>query len=365
MSMNMPRGVLHVVTLSELGGAQRYLAELAVRQAALGIRVDVATGSPGWLTEQSAFTRVRLIPGLVRPIAPRSDWRALAHLLSVLRLSDYDVVHTHTSKAGVLGRLAARIARIQTVAHTSHGSVLAERLPVHKRTAVFAAEQAATMLTDRLFAVCDSDAKFLRRHLFLSCPIEVMTIVPAYIRQRQFRWRITEDNRWRCVALGNAYWNKGYDVLVRAIALVVPHFPRLALTIVGDGPELETIERIIGELGLQDIVELAGSRRDVEAYLSGAGLFIMSSRKEGLPLALLEAMAAGLPIAATNVGGIADLIGKAVHLVPKDDPVALAAQISRYLADDALRIDAGQRARHAYEAIEAQDRGDRISSMYT
>lgn len=358
--------VLHVITAAELGGAQRYAAELARRQRCCGHEVELATARPGWLTDQAdGFAALHFVPELVREIAPRRDGAALLALFRLARRRRYDVVHTHSSKAGVVGRVAAAAAGVPFVAHTSHGSPLAERLSLGRRAAYWIAEQAAALVTDRLFAVSETERAFLRRSIRTRPgALRVMTIVPAHIRALPRAWSLGEDRRWDLVAVGNLYANKGYDVLLDAVALLAGDHPRLRLTIYGDGPERAGLAARIGRLRLGERVLLGGRLDGVASALAGAGVYVLPSLKEGLPLALLEALATGAPVAATDVGAVREVLGPAVPLARPGDPAALARLIVELLSSDDRRLAVARAARAAYERLLARDDPNLACGMY-
>src|SRR5207247_3601899 len=137
------------------------------------------------------------------------------------------------------------------------------------------------------------------------------------------------------VAVGRLAHVKGFDVLLEAVALVRQAMPEFSLRIVGDGPERAALERLISDLHLADSVELVGYKEDPTGHFEEAGLYLLSSRSEGIPLTLLEAMACGLPLVATAVGGVPEIVSdeKEGLLVRPEDPVALFRAILRLPAD--------------------------------
>jgi len=357
--------VLHVITKGELGGAQRYLAELARRQRSFGFDVELAAGTRGWLTCQGAFSAVHDVPQMVRELDPRRDAAALGSLRRLLRRERFDVVHTHSSKAGTLGRVASVLERVPFVAHTSHGTPLAERISATRRVIYWAAEQLGALATDRLFAVSEVERDLLRRSLLVRRgALRVMTIVPDDVRGISATWHLSEANRWDLVAIGNLYRNKGYDVLLEALPVLVARHPKVRLRVFGDGPERSSLQAQIQRLGLAAHATLPGVTHDVQAELLRAGIFVMPSRKEGLPLALVEAMAAGVPIVATQVGAVGATLGPGVERARPEDPADVARILERLLATDQLRIATGVAGRAALDRLTARDDPSAVRSMY-
>jgi glycosyltransferase involved in cell wall biosynthesis len=358
--------ILHVITLGELGGAQRYVAELARRQRSCGSEVEVAAGTTDWLVDQQeSFSSVHRIPQLQRQISPRADLAALRALVTLITSGKFDVVHTHSAKAGILGRVAAALRRVPIVAHTSHGTVLGEKLPAYRRALYWSAERFATSLTDKLFAVSETERSLLQRSLRKPRPsIRVMTLVPRYVRLITARWSPTGGCPSDLVAIGNLYPTKGYDVLLRSLSLLSDRRPDVRLTIYGRGPELSALEACATQLRIRDRVVFAGHTSDAPARLASAGVFVMPSRKEGLPLALLEAMATGVPVAATNVGAIGEALGPDIPLARPEDPSDLSEKLESLLASDHLRVSTAAAARTSFERLAARDDPRDACSMY-
>ena len=358
--------VLQLITRSELGGAQRYVAELARRQRACGFDVELATGRLGWLSSQEGcFVRIHRIPDLVREISPARDLSALFGLVRFLRRERFDVVHTHCNKAALLGRIAAAIAHVPLIAHTSHGTILAEAVSSARHAMYLGAEQIGAILTHRLFAISEWERALLQRSVRTRPgALRVMTLVPEHIRTSPAAWTLREEWRWDLVAVGNLYPNKGYDVLLPAVAELARSYPLLRLTIYGDGPEQASLEAQIERLGLRGRVQLGGQVNEVACRIASAGVFVLPSRKEGLPLALLEAMATGAPIVATDVGAVREVLGADVSLARPREPSELARLLDDVLSSDDRRRTAGCSGRAAYERLVARDDPSRTSAMY-
>jgi len=357
--------ILQLITRSELGGAQRYVAEIARRQRQHGFDVELATGALGWLSDQhESFAKVHRIPDLVRQIDPARDSAALVTLAKFLRDGRYDVVHTHCNKAGLLGRIAAAIARVPVVAYTSHGSSLAESLSP-KHAMYWVSEQLGARLTDRLFAISETERAMLLRSVWMDAEIlRVMTVVPEHIRTMPAEWELHENARWDLVAVGNLYPNKGFDVMLPAMAELAKRYPRLRLVIYGEGPQRPLLEADIARLGLRDRVVLWGQVTDVSNRILQAGIYVLPSRKEGLPLALLEAMATGVPIVATDVGAVREVIGPDVALARPVDPGALVRVLDDLLSSDERRLAQAHAGRAAFERLLPRDDPSLTPLMY-
>jgi glycosyltransferase involved in cell wall biosynthesis len=333
---------LIVVTLAETGGAQTYVASL-LPALVDEFEVVVAAHGPGPLLEAArrAGARVVALEHVRRPLSPWRDVRGLLELVALLRRERPDILHAHSSKAGVLGRLAAALSgvpiRIFSVhgwafsAHTGLASMLylwAERAmrPLTTLTVCVAESERAAGLASR---VCDPE-----RTIVIRSGVDAQAPIP------------TRDDGAdpTLVAVGRLQRPKDPLTLARALGRLQARF---SAVIVGDGPDRPRLEAEIRRLGLERAVVLTGNSADVADLLSRADVFVLSSTSEGLPLSILEAMAAALPVVATSVGGVPEAVeeGETGLLVPPRDPVRLAAALERLLVDPGLRRRLGSNGR--------------------
>ncbi len=339
--------VLVVITRSEPGGAQVHVRDLVL---GLASRYDiaVAVGDEGFLTEALTAAGIRVFPiaGLQREVAAGSDLVALRSLRALIRQLRPALVHTHSTKAGLLGRLAARSMGVPVI-HTAHAWSFSDGIPWSRKGWAIPVEAAAGRLTDRFIVVSAAD------------------------REVGMRWRVARDAQVRIVHNGVPEGGaraqvqggdppvvamvarmaapKDHGLLLRAIAQVEAPY---SLWLIGDGPERPAVEAEIARLGLADRVRLLGERRDVPALLAQAQIFVLVSRQEGFPLSILEGMRAGLPVIASRVGGVAEAVRPEVTglLVDRDDQPALRQSLHRLLTDPALRVAMGAAGRADFEA---------------
>ncbi len=338
-----PPRVLHVITRLVVGGAQENTLLTVRGLRALGYEVELAVGSEtgpeGSLAIPEGVVAHR-IPTLVREIRPLSDLRALWSLCRLMRRG-YHVVHTHTSKAGVLGRVAARWAKVPLVVHTPHGHVY-HGYGGRLRSRFFVwVERALARWTDALVALTQSEK---REHLREGVGrLEQWAVIPSgvemegYQRQSALRRQdvgLPEDGFVvGCVA--RLVPVKGVEDAIEATAQLRSLSPPVHLVLVGDGPQRPALERLVTALRLQDRVHVLGLRRDVPDLLPLFDVVVLPSRNEGMGRVIVEAQAAGVPVVAARVGGIPDLVVEGITgiLVPPADPGALADAI-RSLAED-------------------------------
>lgn len=306
------------------------------------------------LLEKEAI-RYHLVPSLVRHISPQADLVALWKLIDLLRQEQPHIVHTHTSKAGVLGRLAARITGVPTIVHTPHGHVFYGHFGSISSWIFLQIERALAWMTDELIALTTAEkTEHLERGIGWA---DHFAVVPSGIdidRFKQARKTGKAMPEWfdcppDATVIGSVGWLtdiKGHRFLVDAVAQLKQEHPRLHLVILGDGDQHDTLLRQASKAGISHAVHLVGRREEVELALAGMDCFVLPSLNEGMGRALIEAMAAGLPVIASRVGGIPALIEDEKNglLVPAGDSLALAAALRRILSDPTWACRLGRNA---------------------
>jgi glycosyltransferase involved in cell wall biosynthesis len=300
----------------------------------------VAAHGDGPLRDAALAAGARFVPlrHVRRDLHPAHDALGILELAALMRRERPDIVHANSSKAGVLGRLAAALVGVPVRIFTAHG------------WAFMASSGAASSLyrwADRLMApltsvtICVAQREREAGLAARTCRAERTVVIPTAVDAGERPQPRPERRAPVIVAVGRLAEPKDPLTLVRALARV--RTSAFAARIVGDGPERPALEAEIRVAGLGRTVELTGERRDVPELLREADLFVLSSRSEGAPLSILEAMAAGLPVVASAVGGVPEIVddGTTGLLVPPGDPAALAAALERVLADAALRTRMG------------------------
>jgi glycosyltransferase involved in cell wall biosynthesis len=289
-----------------------------------------------------------VIPELGRAIRPARDLTALIKLVRLFRALRPDIVHTHTAKAGTLGRLAARFARVPVKIHTFHGHVLEGYFPRPVTRAFLEIERRLARTTDRLVTVSPR-LKTQLLAMGIGRP-EQVEVVPLGLDLERFqRARPASPTLRPSLGLaddapllgivGRLVPIKDHVTLFQALARLHTEGRAVHLTIVGDGGERARLEALASSLGLGLRIHFLGWRVDLETILKELDVVICASRNEGTPVALIEAMAAGIPVLSTDVGGVADLVthGLTGWLVSPGDPDAMAKGIRHLLDDGPLR----------------------------
>jgi len=342
--------VLTVITRLELGGAQRVVLHTASHLDREAFEVGLAWGPGDVLDDEArAFDDVEKfeISDLVRPVAPLKDLRALAVLRAAIARFRPQVVHTHSSKAGVLGRLAARMEHVPIVVHTVHGFGFTPLQSPVKRAAFFRAEKLAARWTDHFVAVSGAN-RDRGVELGLWRPDQV-SVIRAGIDLERFRagGDGSASRRQLGIAdgapvvtqIGNFKPQKAPLDFIEAAAQIANDVPDVRFVMVGDGPLRGEAQARAAELGLSDRVIFCGWWDDVPGLLAATSVSVLSSHHEGLPCSVVESLAAGVPVVATAVDGTPEVIRPGVNgeLVAPGDPAGLAAAILAILINDERR----------------------------
>lgn len=340
--------ILHLITRMDRGGSAANTLACALAQQQAGHAVHLAMGpstesamstderasvEAGLETFRKAGGTVHELPNLLRRLGA-NDLRARRDIGALIHTLQPDVVHTHTSKAGALGRLAAW-GRVRAVVHTPHGHVFHGYFsPFMTRLFVMAERR----LARRCHALVALTAAERDEHLALGVgTAEQWHVIPSGVPVHRVAEAVARCRSetgeappaWQAVSVGRLVPIKGMDRLIRAWAYVQAEKPEARLAIVGNGPELANLRAMIDEFGLADNVELAGWR-DPTPYLAAADRFVLLSRNEGMGRSVVEAMAAGLPCVVSEVCGLAELVDVSVGAtVTADDAPAVAQALMR------------------------------------
>ena len=351
--------IMHAIARLNVGGAALSVLELAAGQQRRGHEVTVVAGSiPSgedsmeYLADELRVPYVR-VPCLQRELSPRADVHAVVELRALLRERQPDVLHTHTSKAGATGRLAAVLSgrgRPKAVVHTYHGHVLRGYFSPRRERVFRLIERALAHSADALVAVSDEVRDDLVR---LGVAPRGKFVVVPYGFDLDARVDVRPETRARIRAgagiddatlvvgfVGRLTPIKRPRDLVRTIAAVESD---AVLVVVGDGEGRAEAEALARALGVDGRCRFVGYTRDVAAWYGGFDALLLTSANEGAPVVAIEALAAGRPVVATDAGGTSTVVddGETGILAPVGDIRALAAGLDRLAGDDALRRQMG------------------------
>lgn len=373
--------VAHVITHLRLGGAQEWTLVCAQAADRGRFEVHLVTGMLPGVDGGTDFdpglprdhVRVHLVSSLKRRLDPLSDLRALGDLVRLFRRERFDLVHTHLSKSGVLGRLAARLAGVPAVVHTQHGWNFYYAPNPLLQASIRIVERLAANWADRLCFVCEHDRRLAITDFGLDPSrfadgrrgVRLPELPSAHRRAEARRELGLPPGTPVYGTIIRLYPEKHGDVFLRAAAAVAARHPEAHGILVGSGPEERRLQALAGELGLGGTVTFHPARTDVDRVFAALDVFVHTGVYEGLPGIVLKAMAAGLPVVAVAAAGTGEVVrdGETGVLVPIGDLPALASGLVALLADPARRADLGAAGRRLVAA--EYDEASRVRAFET
>lgn len=338
--------LLYVITRAEHGGAQTHILELL--RASIGrYTVALVTGENGFLTDEARRLGIPvfLLTHLVVPLRPVKDILALLQLSKVIRAYRPSLIHAHSSKAGLLARIAARYYRIPCV-FTAHGWAFSEGVSRFRKWIAMPLEWLAGRLGANIIAVSKFDYD-LALHYGIADTRHIRAIANG-ITDNSGRAHPERGGPPVIAMVARFNPQKDHITLLRALSRVQAPFQ---LWLIGDGPLLEQSRACVAQLGLTSRTEFFGDCVSVREVLTNAHVFALISRYEGLPISILEAMCAGLPIVATDTGGVSEAVRQGWNglLVGRANENTLRDALESLLYDPNLRASFGKRSRTLFE----------------
>lgn len=289
--------------------------------------------------------RLEVLPRMGREIHPWNDLVVVLQLVRLLRRERPLIVHTHTAKAGTVGRLAAVIAGVPVRVHTFHGHVLRGYFGPLKTRLFIAIERFLARFSTVIVAISESQADELAGE-FRICSHEKMRVIPLGLEldrlastpedvRTEFRSELGAGDRVVVSCVGRLVPIKNHDLLLDAFAKVIAGGASALLVIVGGGSEEQRLRAKVSDLGIAGHVRFLGWRSDLVRIYAGSDIVALSSDNEGTPVAVIEAMAAGRAVIATDVGGVRDVLegGRLGSLVPRGDADAFARELAALVSD--------------------------------
>lgn len=367
-----PDAVVRIITRLNIGGPSIQATRLTGALDAYGFSTTLIHGRLGHGEGDMSYllapgARALYVESLRRPLSPLADLRALWQLYGELKRARPAIVHTHMAKAGLLGRIAAAAYNLTRggaprarVIHTYHGHVLEGYFSPLMTGVFIALERVLARVSDAIVAISPAIERELRDGFRIGRAAQYR-VVPLGFDLSGFAAiddRARADARIRLEVAANAEVVstvgrltaiKQHRLFLDAIAAAARTRPRLLALVAGDGELRDDLETYARQLGINDRVRFLGWRRDLPVIYGATDVFVLTSRNEGTPVALIEAMASGVPGVSTDVGGVKDVIDSSDvgARVADGDVAGLAAHIVRYLADPDLRRRTGQRGRAA------------------
>ncbi|MDR7415104.1 MAG: glycosyltransferase family 4 protein [Armatimonadota bacterium] len=372
--------VLHVITRLVVGGAQENtlltVRSLDRNRYELTLASGPSLGPEGSLEsevpEDVVFVR---IPELTRSPHPLKDPVALGKLYRLMRQGRYHLVHTHTTKAGILGRIAARWAGAPVVVHTPHGHAFHGYLGPLGSKALRRVEAALARWTDAIVCLTEAErADHLRLGVgrpeqleVIHSGVDLSRFCPPAVNPGAKRQELGLPDRARIIGcVARLVPVKGVQVLLEAVPRIRERVPEAVVVFVGDGELRPQLERRARELGVDGAVRFLGLRRDVAEIVPLFEVAVQPSLNEGMGKAAVEAMAAGKPVVASAVSGLVDVVRPDRNgvLVPPGDPEALARAVTDLFLHPERMREFGRAARQDAEVYGVEAMVDRLEALY-
>ena len=356
--------VCHVITRMIIGGAQENTLFSIYGLMDAGHQVELVTGpSPGPEGEllknsgKNVDLKVVECPDLVRNISPLQDWKAYRFLLNYFRSNKFDVVHTHSSKAGIIGRLAAHAAGVPLVVHTVHGLAFHRFEKPWKNWIYILLEKIAAAKCHKIYAVAQAMinqclAAGIGKKEQYQVVYSGMELEPFLTSEKDEDLRKELNIPESAKVLGTVarlFPLKGYEELFKVIPSLIVEFPDLHFLFVGDGSLRQTLEAQAEAGGFRDRISFAGliPPAQVYRYVAQMDILVHFSLREGLPRAVVQGLASGKPAVAYNLDGTPEVVlsGKTGFLVEPGDTAGIRDALNILLTDDDARIRMGQNGR--------------------
>lgn len=303
--------ILYCITSSSWGGAQLHVLELCADQLARGNEVTFIVGNKGPLLDkvkQLKGVKVILLPSLVREISPTNDIKAIVELRKIIKSESPDIVHLHSSKAGVIGRLSSIGLRKKIkVIFTVHGWAFTDGVSSRLKKSLYRiVEKSVRHFTDLFICVSYYDEKIGKRDKVLDSTSNVKVIHNGSTTPSEQSINYSVHMPLRLVMIARFSPQKDQETLINAVTKLPKDSYKL--TFVGDGETLQTNKELVSKYGLNHNIKFAGFKDDISDELINNDVYILSTHYEGLPISIIEAMSYGLPILATNVGGNSEML---------------------------------------------------------
>lgn len=341
--------ILYIITLPDLGGAQVHLYEI-ITNLLKCVNCYLIVGKTGWLTDKltNMKERIYIVESLVRHISLKEDLNAIFKIKKLIDRLRPDLVHCHSSKAGFIGRIAARLCNVPSV-FTAHGWAFTDGVSKQKQYIYKFLEKSMSRWTKKIICVSEFD----RTIAIKAMPSSNNRIITVHNGIPDIKF--SQQGCFECevlslVMVARFSVQKDHRLLIQAIFDLNRVNPVFHLTLVGDGPLYEKEKLLVKELGIVDKVSFLGARTDVEKILSTQDVFLLISNWEGFPISILEAMRQGLPVIASDVGGVSEAVEDGVNgfLIPRGNKEVLKQRLLEMYRDKKKCFIMGEKSREKY-----------------
>ncbi len=368
--------ILHIITRLDMGGSAESVLQLASAQKIRGHEVAVAYGLTTDHQDPSFFDRTGIpgyyIPELIREISPVNDVTALGRMWALARKFRPHVIHTHATKAGIIGRIGGRLAYCPAIVHSPQGHIFYGHFSPERTDFFVKRERFASRFCDRLLPVTETEAEdYIRLKV---APREKMVAVPMGIYLGRFKNPSKTKAEMREELgihpdtpvvgwIGRLDPIKDCHTFISSFRHLERKLPGVRYLVVGNGEERSAILQRVEDMPGK--VVMTGRRTDISELLTAMDALALTSLNEGLGRVIVEAMTAGVPVVATAVGGVPEILGGAGVLVPTREPEALAGALQNMLANDAFRAELVEKGRKRAERYSIESAVNTLEELYT
>lgn len=337
--------VCYIVTKLELGGAQKVALHVA-ENIDKNIFDSFIIAGEGGILDRKAVKKVRLyhIKDLVREISPLRDLKALFKIYSILKKEKPNIVHTHSSKAGITGRIAAKLAGVKVIVHTIHGYGFNETQKWFVRKFYVFLEKFCALLSDKLIVVTKEDIKkgrhykIAKENKFILIRAGIDTaLYKNFIPKLNFKETLGINKNLRVITTICPFKpQKNLKDFIKTASLIAPRLKDVIFLIVGDGEQRKELEVLRDSLNLKNRVFMLGWRTDIVEILKASDVFVLTSLWEGLPCTIVEAMCCSKPVVANAVDGVKEIVvdGETGFLIEPNNYAKTAEKIMYLLNDE-------------------------------
>ncbi|MCL1950260.1 MAG: glycosyltransferase family 4 protein [Turicibacter sp.] len=338
--------ILYCITRSDWGGAQVHMLDLITEMKKEGYACEVAIGEKGELYDRLEALGIptHFVPALVHSINPILDVKVVYDLCKIIKGTQPDLVHLHSTKAGWVGRIASWLMKRKTI-FTVHGWCFTEGVAGNRKKIGRFIETLLAPLAQKIICVSNFDKKLA---LALEvAPTQKIEVVYNGVRALEVQPKPLKSSKIKVIMVARFTDQKNQRCLIEAFAHVSPDFD---LYLIGDGINLEGDQKRAVELGIKERIHFLGGRTDVTEILQDMDIFVLSSHYEGLPISIIEAMSLALPVIGSDVGGVNELISDGIngYLVKPDNSHQLAEKINN-LNSPSKRWAMGQKSLEIFQ----------------
>lgn len=340
--------ILFVITRADaIGGAQVHVKDIAIALQQDGHKVLILTGQQGVFNEDLRQANIESIPCefLRKPINPFLDGKSLRYIMHVISEFQPDLIAAHSSKTGILGRLAGKLAGIPCV-FTAHGWSFTTGIPEPNRTIYRFLERATASLADKVICVSEFD-----RSIGIQAGMDSKGLVTVHNGMKDITTNFIADtitsDPVKVAMIARFDRQKDHSTLIEAFQDL-----NAELILIGDGPSMLKTQQQVDKLKITKKVKFLGFRQDIAEILAQVQIFTLISNWEGLPCTIIEAMRAGLPVVASDVGGVKEIVieDRTGYVIPRGDVATLRQKLAYLIENESARTSMGILARQKYES---------------